>query len=676
MRNAIQLPVIERLRVLNYPLYPGASKQGLDLAFDKGVTVIAGINGIGKTTLLNLLLRMLVGPTSPSKSAARDLGRLSKRTLVASKKFSYFQDRVAVPLGANAVAMLAFSIGSTRVTVTRRLTDLSITMLVVGGKGLKAPANGEFLSQMAELSGLSSAYDFHMVVRYVQFFTEERLPLLWSPVAQFELFKMLFADLKTAQTLNQHFAEIQRLDTDYRNRFYQHGVRTKRYEEERSKLGVDGSDLTALRTELASTKAELEQVSVEYRAANEKVLNLVAQRDEVGQVIDALENELDGEAHQFSHADAAYIAQALPSMDDKLRLLMQGLGSNQGCFVCGTRGKREAAAISKRLRTHHCFVCNALLPDTKASNVTPLASANLRKIEQRIEKLRNKLSAHQASLAELDSAYAVALGEVRPAASKRYELTTRLRLLSAQIPDTMDASQPPIAVELEAEKVQLEELASKRNDLNDRYRKQVDLLASEMSTMENHFAELLTRYAEDFLHEKVSVRFTRNSPFKVATGVSQINLPTFRIAMTSSTHLAVHERLTPTSVSESQKEFLDLAFRMALLDTLAGSGATMLIMETPEASLDSWFIARAAQMIRHFSPDDGQRVLIATSNINGTTMIPALLGLAARGSLKKLPENRRRRLVNLMALAEEPGVLRLDEARQSLSEELGRYVDG
>jgi predicted ATPase len=94
MRAAIHLPVVERLRVMNYPLYPGSNKQGLDLAFDKGVTVVAGINGIGKTTLLNLLLRMLVGPTSPSKAATRDMGLVSKRSLVNSRKFGFFQDRI------------------------------------------------------------------------------------------------------------------------------------------------------------------------------------------------------------------------------------------------------------------------------------------------------------------------------------------------------------------------------------------------------------------------------------------------------------------------------------------------------------------------------------------------------------------------------------------------------
>ena len=184
MRSDIHLPVVERLRVLNYPLYPGSTKQGLDLSFDKGVTVIAGINGIGKTTLLNLLLRMLVGPTNPSKAATRDMGLVSKRSLVTARKFSFFQDRAGVALGTNATSTLTFRIGGKQIAVTRRLTNLEITKLVISGKTTATPDNNAFLEQMAELSGLATAYDFHMVVRYVQFFTEERLPLLWSPTAQ------------------------------------------------------------------------------------------------------------------------------------------------------------------------------------------------------------------------------------------------------------------------------------------------------------------------------------------------------------------------------------------------------------------------------------------------------------------------------------------------------------
>lgn len=673
MRSEIHLPVVERLRVLNYPLYPGPIKQGLDLSFEKGVTVIAGINGIGKTTLLNLLLRMLVGPTNPSKAATRDIGLVSKRSLVTARKFSFFQDRAGVTLGINATSTLTFRISGKQIVITRRLANLEITKLVISGRTVATPDNNAFLEQMAEISGLTTAYDFHMVVRYVQFFTEERLPLLWSPTAQLELFKMLFVDETISQKLNKLYSEIQGTDTDYRNRTYQYNQRKERYEEALAKH--QSSDLDLVKAELATAKAELEKANRDHRIATERATELAKQRDDVDRKIETLQVALDQEIHAFHQQDAAYIAQALPTLDDKFQMLMQGLGSNLGCFVCGKGGKREVATISKRLRDHHCFVCNASLAHATTANVTSITAGALRKIEQKIDKLRAEMDALQKSQQQQDEGYANVLALVRPAVAKRHELMIRVEQLEAQIPQTTDATQAPILADLEAEKLELDQLAQKRSDLNKQYKSQIDKLSSEMGEIESELGGRLTKHAEEFLHEKVVVKFTRNHPFKVATGAPQVNLPTFRIAMTSSTHLAVHDRYTATSVSESQKEFLDLAFRMTLLDMVADDGATMLVMETPEASLDSWFMARAAQMIRRFSPDGGQRVLIATSNINGTTMIPALLGLTTKkGSVRKLPKAQQSHLVDLMALAEEPGVLRDDDARQQLSDELRNYV--
>ncbi|MCI2245094.1 AAA family ATPase [Xanthomonas sp. PPL568] len=675
MRSAIHLPVVERLRVLNYPLYPGSSKQGLDLAFDKGVTVVAGINGIGKTTLLNLLLRMLVGPTSPSKAATRDMGLVSKRSLVTARKFGFFQDRAGVVLQPNATATLTFRIAGKQVAITRRLTNLEITKVLIGGKTADMADNAAFLSYMAELSGLANAYDFHMVVRYVQFFTEERLPLLWSPTAQLELFKMLFVDEKIGQKLNKLYSEIQGVDTDYRNRTYQYNQRKDKYELARAQNRAENIDLDSVRIQLAEANQQLQEVSRTHRIASELVTALAGQRGDIDRKIESLQLSLDQEVHAFHQQDAAYIAQALPTLDDKFQMLMQGLGSNMGCFVCGKGGKREVAAISKRLREHHCFVCNASLVQTSSSDVVPISARALQKIEERIELLRAEIQAHQKSLNDHAKDYATALSDLRPLVAKRHELAMHIEQLNAQLPVVNNDAQTPILADLEAERTELDKLAEKRADLGIKYKRQIEKLTLEMGALENDLGARLQAYAEQFLHESVSVKFTRNHPFKVATGAAQVNLPTFRIAMTSSTHLAPHDRSTATSVSESQKEFLDLAFRMTLLDLVANDGATMLVMETPEASLDSWFMARAAQMIRKFSPDEGERLLIATSNVNGTTMIPALLGLVSRhGVIRKLPKTKRGHLVNLMALAEEPGVLKDDEARQKLSDELRGYL--
>lgn len=77
----INFPVFERVCVRNYALYAGTSDSpGLDHTFQPGVNVIVGINGLGKTTLLNILLRSLTGAVDiPGDDQLGD----KKRRLVA-----------------------------------------------------------------------------------------------------------------------------------------------------------------------------------------------------------------------------------------------------------------------------------------------------------------------------------------------------------------------------------------------------------------------------------------------------------------------------------------------------------------------------------------------------------------------------------------------------------------
>src|ERR1019366_9963998 len=57
------LPVFTHLRVQNYGLFPGKpAGTGIDWSLDKGIWLIAGVNGLGKTTLLAMILRCLTGP--------------------------------------------------------------------------------------------------------------------------------------------------------------------------------------------------------------------------------------------------------------------------------------------------------------------------------------------------------------------------------------------------------------------------------------------------------------------------------------------------------------------------------------------------------------------------------------------------------------------------------------
>jgi hypothetical protein len=126
-------------------------------------------------------------------------------------------------------------------------------------------------------------------------------------------------------------------------------------------------------------------------------------------------------------------------------------------------------------------------------------------------------------------------------------------------------------------------------------------------------------------------------------------------------------------VSESQKEFIDLAFRLAIMQATMGRRPSMMVIETPEASLDSIFIARAGRLLARFAAGGGAagNRLIASSNLNKEDMIPALFGLASEeeyvawwadrrhkaqppGSSGAVPlDERRDRILNLLDVAAE-----------------------
>ena len=71
----IEFPVCEQLRIDGYGLYPGRQRDHhLDIAFGPGLTLILGANGLGKTTLITILFRLLTGPNDLRSGSGDSLG--------------------------------------------------------------------------------------------------------------------------------------------------------------------------------------------------------------------------------------------------------------------------------------------------------------------------------------------------------------------------------------------------------------------------------------------------------------------------------------------------------------------------------------------------------------------------------------------------------------------------
>ncbi|BCG22094.1 hypothetical protein TUM18999_02850 [Pseudomonas tohonis] len=674
MRSSISLPVIQRVTIRNFALYPGRNNSGLDITFPNGISVIAGINGIGKTTLLTLLLRMLLGPNDPEK-ATRSLGRASRRRLVGLKKFDFFSKRVPGKLGDDAFATLFFSLGGKSIEVSRYLGSLKLKSVKVSGKRYDPESEIDFIDYLGYLSGLLSGYDFHMVVRYLQFFGEDRIPLLWDAGAQFEFFKILFLEDTVASSLNDAFAQIQKIDTDYRNRLHQLNKR---------KESLPPAATNSASIELETLDKMIEEATEAHIDAEKQFQTRKSEYDNLQKELRSLDNMSD-EAQvdlaqlelQFSQTDAMFILQALPSLRDKEKFLMQGYATGCGCFICGSKSKKQLENIGKKTRKGHCFACDATISNPKPDNVTPISLPQVHILEEKIENLRRNAEQIEIQRSEIEQEIAISSQAFREAVNLRNSALQKREYLEIQRPSQDQKPIVGLQAELDREQDALDELAENRKELTERYRAAVDLAQERMGVLKETLETTLTAYATSFLQEKVSVTFSRQTPFKIATGADRVNIPTFTINMTSSTHKVAHERLQSNSVSESQKEFLDLAFRMTLLDMVNDNGPIMLVIETPEASLDSWFMRRAADLMRRFAPEDTStsRKVIATSNVNGTQMIPALLGLVEEdGSITKLPIERENHLINLLDLTPPPAALDQQEVQSLLSEELGKFL--
>ena len=83
-------------------------------------------------------------------------------------------------------------------------------------------------------------------------------------------------------------------------------------------------------------------------------------------------------------------------------------------------------------------------------------------------------------------------------------------------------------------------------------------------------------------------------------------------------------RQRPDEMSESQRFFIDIALRMALVEFMTSGDATLLI-DTPEGSLDIAYEARAGQMFSKFI-ERGNRIIM-TANLKSSQLIMRLAQL-------------------------------------------------
>ena len=638
----ISIPALERIDVDGYGLYPGqtAEQPGLHAALPSGLVLVVGANGLGKTTLITLLYRMLSGPFDiPSLGAGEELGtRRLEATALSPTARGIFASRVADrAIGAKATLQLRF--GDTSILIERSLANLALIRLEVAGERVEGCNEETFQDEMAKRAGVGSFGDFLLLLRYLVFYFEDRRALVWDQSAQRQLLRMLFLPPDVAQQWTVMERSILVKDSDVRN----FSAVVGRQEKELTANLYKAQSAIALRAELAS----LEAVQQNDRDRLQQIAPLVAELDRDRQNARnahmKAQQEREARFRAVEEAKLLAIQARFPEQAATGRYILAHLMSEQQCLVCGTHTPEAAECYTQRITDDRCVVCSTPLSGLEGVvEERTLADGRVAKRDAALANAEKELAGAAANRIEAEARFGAHREEVTQLDGAIAERAARI--------DQIVAAMPPSERTLRDRR---DELAILRNRLEERRHQLVEERAAFANFVAERTEELLRRsgsivrefedYARGFLSERISLTWSEYRARLGQTG-DLIAFPSFELDMSGSDFAEAVRRSGPGAVSESQREFIDLAFRMALMRVASGDGSGTLVIDTPESSLDAVFAKRAADILLRFAAISGNHLLV-TSNLVEGTLLPTLAAAIASG-----PEPRSR-LVDLFAIA-------------------------
>lgn len=615
----VYFPLLRRLELRNYGLYPGPERDGrFELKFDAGLTVILGANGLGKTTLMTLIFRLIAG--TYDLSLPGEIGNSSLEAHEINRSFRrQFADRVND--GAqHAYATIQFTIGQVDFTVERGLADLSLKQLFVNGEN-RGVDEKVYHAAILQASGLGDYADWLLVLRTLVFFFEDRRALVWDPGAQRQLLRCLFLSSSRAREWTKQERVILELDSRMRN--LQAALRREQRESIATVQKV--RNVSAVRAALLAAQSSLEQLDTRHADLVSRVENGEEDRHKARLNVMRAQNEHDHAMREFERARLFAIEAHLPLVDESMRFLFARLMSDDVCLACGSGGvylKRES--LESALEQHRCLVCDSTL-SAKNEAVIDLGDRRITELRATVESIRVRLRQQVTELEEVGARFDANSKDLFECASERSDIQDKINALISQLPPEERKLREQQA-KLTAVEGLVAELRAQLQVERATFVESLDSYREEIQSAAEDVKQQFMIAAKGFLFEDSGLSWSpHRRTIGQAGGMEPVEYPAFAVELAGSDFVGLQRRFSPNQVSESQREFIDLAFRIALIEVASPEHASTLAIDAPESSLDAVFVDKAAKVLGGFANSGKGSRLIITSNLGAGELVPELL---------------------------------------------------
>jgi len=601
----LRFPILQRLKLTHFSLY--TLTDTIEFNFDAGIVCLAGANGLGKSTFLQIVGYGMTGvvPKPSQKFVSVDDYYRDVRTFTRD----YFDGRILPEDHDTAEIELEFQVDTKRITITRGFVESESLrgLTVVSAEGTQEYVDSSpeerhavYEKLLIDVVGLGSFREFVFVQSFVLTFDERRHLLFWDPKV-LETCLLIFVGVNKNQR-----AEAERL----RREVERSSSRVRNFSFDIKQVK---DRLTSLESALQKTKGDADDAKTyeEYEdlneraktAADEVVLMDEKIRDSKLAIADsaarssALRNEYNTEfAHRLavkkSSRQHPYVQQAI----------LEGK-----CEICGADDSAVALAVKQRIASNHCPFCGTKLLVGKEDSKM---MARLIELDAALAREKKILDSNSMRVNQLE---AERLRRIEERNAIERELK-QFEEKNKNIVTRGDKAGTDLAGLKKIYEEQIQGITRQRDDEREHGKKTTQEYRAAQSKLEQQYLNV---------REKFVPRF--NSLARLFLGVDLDIALESRENVTLVLEVAKTKRHSEYQLSESQRFFIDIALRMAFAQFASpdGNGAPLYI-DTPEGSLDLAYEAQAGEMIARFATE-GHKVFM-TANINTSQLLRSIAG--------------------------------------------------
>lgn len=654
----IRFPVLRSLTIKNYLLYPRSSDAPFHIPFQPGPNLIVGVNGSGKSTLISAALRALTGPYDlPSATSEGELGQVRHKPIPLSRYDRQSFARRVADGATNATASLEVGFGSDVIKIERNLANLNLISVTDNGNPVNLQTRREDLPEDSAYQafinskiGVGSFFDTLIIIRYMLFLMEDRRALVWDPTAQRQIFRVLLLPEEKAAEYAEAQEDLISADSALRNA----QSLITRQQREKSKASQRATTVDQAEAEKRVKSAQVSALRDRLEALAKA--RLEADTDRKSARLDRLKatDERESLLRELEHIKLQTLSHWLTPSKETARYILGQLLSEDLCLVCGTQPSPMKKTIEDRIRSGACPVCGAIhKTEDKVVHLAEADSIRIQKLENDIRLSEKQINDAQKRLFEAQERLISTDLVYEEVEREMHEINLEIINLLKKIPSDRAAI---ISADSEIDALQriVDNERRRRTDAERRLEKLIAEATMKVTAIQNEISNCFTHYTSLFIKEEANLVYQAVEG-RVGQGGAKFIFPTFRLAMSSGAIAGTTIREQPDQVSQSQAEFVDLAFRMALMSVISADGSGSLVIDAPEASLDFLFAARAGAQLSAFSFATPTNRVIATSYLPSKHFVSSFLDRISD------PSERKARIVDLINLAAENAALRADK---------------